>query len=190
MNDTYQSPQKSSLAPPRKFYSSLKIRALTRRYGLAVVVSLGLVYLGLFLPTVAHADKPTTTTVTLSEKHSLEFKTVAGSADGPSTIILSPTGAITTTGYGIVIRDRFDVGKYSVRGPHNATVLITLPNTVTLTNGASQATLSNFTSSPSGVGTLNHRGKLTIKVGATLTIPAGQAGGDYSGPMTIFVDLQ
>jgi len=154
-------------------------------YSLALLLGFSLLS-----PTIASAHKGEKEHLKLSEEEALNFGTVAGSSDGSSTIILSPTGAVTTTGYGFVINDDLKIGKYKVKGPDNATVLITLPNTVTLSNGYSQATLSNFTSSPSGVGTLNDHGKLTIKVGATLTIPVGQAGGEYSGPMTIYVDFQ
>ncbi|PHS78132.1 MAG: hypothetical protein COB59_08715 [Rhodospirillaceae bacterium] len=164
-------------------------RAWARYRGLALLVGTG-ICLGLFSSTMAYAGKTKKPKVKISEKRSLQLGTVAGSSDGPSTIILSPSGAVTTTGYGFVLKDQFKVGKYRVEGPDNANVLITLPNTVTLSSGSSQAILSNFTSSPSGVGTLNNHGKLTIKVGATLSIPTGQTGGEYTGPITIYVDLQ
>lgn len=128
--------------------------------------------------------------VTVSEFRSIEFGTVAGSADGPSTIVLSPTGALTTTGYGIVIKGTVRAGEYKITGPANASVLITLPTTATLSSPTSSVTLSNFTSSPSGVGTLSSQGKLTISVGATMSLPAGQTGGDYTGTLAIFVNLQ
>ena len=143
-------------------------------------------------PSVTHAAKPTggPTPVAVSEFRTIEFGTVAGSADGPSTFALNTAGALTATGYGIVIKGTARAGEYKITGPDNATVLITLPTTATLSNGTSNATLSNFTSSPSAVGTLDNRGKLTLTVGATLTVPAGQSAGDYTGPITIFVDLQ
>lgn len=128
--------------------------------------------------------------VEVEASHPIRFGMVAGSSDGPSTFVLSPTGTLSTTGYGIVMRGNVRAGTYKIVGPANANVLITLPTTVTLSNGTSNAILSNFTSSPSAVGTLNRRGKLTLKVGATLTVPAGQPGGQYTGPVTIFVDLQ
>jgi len=54
----------------------------------------------------AYAAKPgsTTPTVSISEFRSLEFGTVAGSADGSSTLVMSPAGVLTATGYGVVIK--------------------------------------------------------------------------------------
>jgi len=147
---------------------------------------------GALVPCVVHAAKPTggVTPIAVSEFRTIEFGTVAGSSDGPSTFVLSTAGALTGTGYGIVIKGTVRAGEYKITGPANANVLITLPTTATLTNGTSNAMLSNFTSSPATVGTLDSRGKLTLTVGATLTVPAGQSAGEYTGPVTIFVDLQ
>jgi len=141
----------------------------------------------------AYAAKPgsTTPTVSISEFRSLEFGTVAGSADGSSTLVMSPSGVLTATGYGVVIKGTIRAGEYKISGPAGANVLITLPTTATLSSATSSATLSNFTSSPAaGVATLDNKGNLVLNVGATLNLPAGQAGGDYTGTFVIFVDLQ
>lgn len=189
MKDNLKRQHDSLRAYPFKPCSQTKMRAWVKCRGLVFWVGLSLCF-SLFTAPVAQAGKSKPPTLAVSEKRSLDFGTVAGSSDGSSSIVLSPSGAVTTTGYGIVIKDRLQVGKYEVRGPKYAQVLITLPSTVTLSSGSSQATLSNFTSWPSGAGVLNDHGKLTIKVGATLSIPTGQAGGAYTGPMTIYVDFQ
>lgn len=128
--------------------------------------------------------------IEISESRSIEFGTVAGSADGPGTIVLSPSGALSTTGYGVVIKGHGRAGKYKIEGPSRAYVLITLPSSATLSSGSSHATLNNFTASPSGVARLDKHGRLTVEVGATLNLPAGQLGGEYTGTFPIFVDLQ
>lgn len=140
----------------------------------------------------ANAAKPGggTTAITVAEFRSIEFGVVAGSSDGPGTIVLSPAGALTSTGYGTAISGTVRAGEYKITGPANGAVLITLPASATLSNGVANVTLHSFTSSPSGVGTLDSRGKLTISVGATMALPAGQAAGNYTGTFTIFVDPQ
>lgn len=187
---------------PRRYFS---VRAV--RLGAAVVLGLMAWNAG-FMPTIAHADSGTRShdgadhererdsdhedekSLEIYESQDIEFGTVAGSSDGSGSIILSPTGALNTTGYGVVIAGNARAGKYKVKGPPGATVLITLPTTAQVSNGSASTTLSNFTSSPSAVGTLNSQGKLTILVGATMALPAGQPGGEYSGTFVIFVDLQ
>jgi len=136
------------------------------------------------------SDKPDDKSLKVYESQGLKFGTVAGSSDGSGSIILSPTGALNTTGFGVVIADNARAGKYKVKGPPGATVLITLPSSVHVSNGTASTTLSNFTSSPSAVGTLNSQGKLTILVGATMALPAGLPGGEYNGTYDIFADLQ
>lgn len=155
--------------------------------GVAATVALGVLGHG-----AAYAAKPVVDplAITVSEFRSIEFGTVAGSSDGPGTAVLSPTGVLTTTGYGIVIKGTTRAGEYKITGPANGTVLITLPTSATLTSGTANATLTNFTSSPSGLGTLNSQGKLSVLVGATLEVPAGMSAGTYDGTFSIFVDLQ
>lgn len=127
----------------------------------------------------------------VSEKRSMAFGTVTSSADGSGTVVLSPNGGLSTTGYATILKDRSRVGEFKIEGPDRATVIITLPSSVTFSNGTSTTTLTNFTSSPpAGVATLDRRGKLTLMVGATMNIPANQNAGDYTGTFTIYVDQQ
>jgi len=138
----------------------------------------------------AHAAKPVKPLLDVTESQAISFGMTAGSSDGPSTFVLAPNGTLTATGYGIVIKGRVREGEFKVRGTAGASVLITLPTTASLSNGGATVTLSNFTSVPSGVGLLDHKGQLIIKVGATLSLPAGHPGGEYSGTFPVFVDLQ
>lgn len=142
------------------------------------------------MSTAAQADRSGDDSLEISERRSIKFGMVAGSSDGPGTAILSPSGALTTTGYAIAISGTVCAGEFEVQGPDNAEVIITLPSSVTISKGSSTVTLSNFTSSPSGTATLNRRGRLTITVGATLSLPANQAAGEYEGTFPIYVDLQ
>lgn len=127
----------------------------------------------------------------VEERRSLRFGRLSSSTDGPGTATVSPTGALSTTGYAIYLRGNPRAAKFQVEGPKNAYVLITLPTSVTFTNGSTYTTLTNFTSDPpAGVAQLNKRGKLTITVGATMNIPTGATRGRYYGSFPIYVDLQ
>ena len=136
------------------------------------------------------SDEENEKSLEVHEAQGIKFGTVAGSSDGSGSVILSPTGALNTTGFGVLIAGNARAGKYKVKGPPGATVLITLPSSAQVSSGSASTTLSSFTSSPSMVGTLNSRGKLTILVGATMALPAGLPGGKYTGTYAIFVDLQ
>ena len=86
--------------------------------------------------------------------------------------------------------NRFRTAKFEVDGPDNKKVIITLPTTVTLSNGTATTVLRNFQSVPSGVVNLGDDGEIYIKVGATMDIPTGLPRGRYRGSFTIYVDLQ
>ena len=127
--------------------------------------------------------------VEIDEKRKLAFGVIASSYDGPGTATISPSGVLSTTGYAITLGGNPRAAKYKIEGPKNGTVIITLPTTVTVYSNAGTATLSNFVSDPpAGTVQLNKKGKLTLKMGATLTVPAGQPGGRYRGEFTIYAD--
>jgi hypothetical protein len=134
-------------------------------------------------------DEGRKTKLKVREKRKLKFDKTASSIDGPGTITLSPTGSVNATGDVVVMGYRFQTAKFVVTGPKNTNVTITLPTSVTVSNGQTTTTLHNFQSVPSGVANLGNNGKLTIKVGATLNIPAGLNRGRYRGPFRIYVDL-
>jgi hypothetical protein len=86
---------------------------------------------------------------------------------------------------------------FSIGGAPNAAFSITIPSgTITMTTGGGatldqQISVSNFTSSPSGSGTLNAAGAATVNVGATRAAIRGtQASGTYTGTFTVTVAYQ
>jgi len=129
------------------------------------------------------------TPVAVSEFRSLEFGDVASSSNGSGTATISTAGVKSTTGFAIDMGGQFRAGEYRVTGEKNTSVDITLPSgNITVTNGSGQtATLHSFTSDPSGTGVLDNKGKLTVLVGATLSVPANQNAGTYTGTFTISV---
>ncbi|HEY9081614.1 DUF4402 domain-containing protein [Magnetovibrio sp.] len=129
--------------------------------------------------------------IEIREKQELKFSTIASSYAGPGTATVSPDGILTTGGTAVHLDGNPRAAEFKIEGRKNATVFITLPTTVTVSGPAGSALLTNFVSSPpAGAAQLDGRGKLTLKMGATLNIPTGQAGGEYSGDFTVYVDPQ
>jgi len=158
---------------------------------------LGLVALNLALPQTAWAgkdkddDDDDEIELDISERRTLRFSTIASSYTGPGAATVSPSGVLTVTGYAIHLDGNPRAAEYKIKGPKNGTVLITLPTTVTVSGPSGSALLTNFVSDPpAGSVQLNRKGKLTLKMGATLNIPAGQPGGEYTGDFTVYVDPQ
>jgi hypothetical protein len=98
---------------------------------------------------------------------------------GGSVILLQPSAASSAT---VRITDA---------DPSNASksFFITLPDTATLSNGSSTMSLSNFVSSPDGIGTLI-AGSKSVAIGATLSIAPQQAPGNYSGSFQVTINYQ
>lgn len=125
----------------------------------------------------------------VSEFRTLEFADVAGSSQGPGTVTITTTGNKSTTGFALNFGGNHRAAQFKVaNGTPNGTVLITLPTSVTMSNGAS---LHSFVSDPpAGIATLDNKGKMIIRVGATMDLPTNPSGGDISASFTIFVDEQ
>lgn len=159
---------------------------------------LGLVALSLSLPQTAWAgkdkdgdDDDDEIELDISERRTLQFSTIASSYAGPGAATVSPNGILITTGYAIHLDGNPRAAEYKIEGPKNGTVMITLPTTVTVSGPSGSALLTNFVSDPpAGSVQLNRKGKLKLKMGATLNIPAGQPGGEYTGDFTVYVDPQ
>lgn len=129
--------------------------------------------------------------VKITEQKKLRFGSIASSFDGPGTATVTPDGTLSTSGYAIPMGGNPQAGKYKLKGKKNAWVLVTLPTSATLYSNWGTATLTNFVSDPpAGMVQLNNKGNLTLKLGATLTVPPGQPGGRYRGHFTIYADPQ
>jgi hypothetical protein len=108
-------------------------------------------------------------------------------------VILTPLSARSKTG-GVVLLAGGTISSASFslteigNGKSLRWTTITLPATATLTNGAASMTLSNFSSNPSN--TLLGTFTTTLTVGATLTVAANQAPGNYSGAFSVSVNYE
>ncbi|MDD4425811.1 MAG: DUF4402 domain-containing protein, partial [Mariniphaga sp.] len=104
--------------------------------------------------------------------------TVELGTDGERTetnvILPSVTGTVTAA-------------EFTVTGLTGSTYAITLPTTVTITSGANNMTIDNFTNNATNTLTA---GTETFNVGATLNVKAEQAVGLYQGTFDVTVDYQ
>jgi hypothetical protein len=116
------------------------------------------------------ADNGTSGTVVISTADGRTFS-------GGTSAVSSGAGTVTSAAF-------------SVTGEGASTFSIALPTTVTLTHTNLTDTMSvgTFASNPSGTGTLT-TGSATVKVGATLSVAAGQVVGVYANtsglPVTV-----
>ncbi len=127
--------------------------------------------------------------ITIANNQPLAFGRFAAGTGGSITI--NPAGARTSSGGVALISSgtgsaaRFtvsgDLRTYLIHLPANGTVSLSGPS------GATMA-LNNFTSNPSGIGTLTGSGSQSVTVGATLSVSANQTPGAYTGSFSVTVD--
>lgn len=128
-------------------------------------------------------------TIKVGARNGLLFGDIASSSVAGS-VILSTNGNRTTTGGATVNSSGSgSPATFDVSGDANASFSISLPISITLSDGSSNnMVVDNFTSSPSTTGVLDSSGKQSIFVGATLNVGSNQAFGSYSGLMSVTVD--
>lgn len=149
--------------------------------------------LALALSCLASADHQTPlAALSMSSTQSIAFGAFAAGSGG--SVIVSPTGARSSTG-GVVLISASDgaPAQFTVSGDPSFTYSITLPSdgTVTLANGLGHSMeVGSFTSSPSLAGQLNLSGSQQLAVGATLHVSSSQPAGNYSSsfPVTVNYD--
>jgi len=98
------------------------------------------------------------------------------------TVVLSPESGRTSTGGVTLPADNGTVtaASFEVEGSSLYTYAITLPASVTISDGGNSMIVNTFTSNPSSTGVLDATsGTQIVNVGATLNLAAGQAAGEY-----------
>lgn len=118
----------------------------------------------------------------------LNFGTLASTAGGTVTVAtnssISATAGITLLG-GVP-----SAASFTVSGIANATFTITIPGSITLSDGGTESlTVNNFVRNPAGNGTLDGSGAATILIGADLVVPVGQAAGTYTNNSDLTVEI-
>lgn len=134
------------------------------------------------------------TPIAISKSADLNFGKFAADADTTGTVVISTAGARSFTGGASSVSSgtgTVAAASFSVTGDTTSTFSITLPSTaVTLTHATTTDTMSvsTFVSDPASPGALS-AGAATVKVGATLSVKAGQPAGTYANasglPVTV-----
>lgn len=131
----------------------------------------------------------TSTAFTISKNDDLKFGSIGLGASSGS-VIIAPDGTVTATNMYPVLSssENRHAASFTVSGSSGQTFTVMFPSEVILNISAGEGTmtLSAFTSSlTNDTGTCDSNGACTFTVGATLTISAGQSGGDYSGSFSV-----
>lgn len=137
----------------------------------------------------ANATAEVLSTLTLTADSALNFGQIAANTGGTVTVNADTTtassGTLVSTG------TRAPAG-FTVGGTPNASVVVTLPTSATLTRalGTETMSISGFNSNPPGAFQLSGTGSATFNVGGTLTVASGQVAGVYNGTFNVSVEYQ
>ncbi len=121
------------------------------------------------------------------QKRDLAFGSAAGDADLAGTVVESTAGAKTVTGgvtdFGGVDR----AAQFEIRTDNpGESLTCSLPSSITVTSGGNSMTVDTFTTNPALSGTMPPGDdKISMFIGATVHLAAGQAAGNYKDPFTL-----
>ncbi len=117
----------------------------------------------------------------------LYFGTIAPSLTAADTVIVSAAGAKTCGAELTCLTEDHTAAQFDVTGEADITYTITLPTSISLSNGAGGSmTVDSFTGSKAS-GTLV-AGADSFTVGGSLGVAANQATGSYTGTFTVAVE--
>lgn len=131
----------------------------------------------------ATATATIVTPIAISKTADMNFGNVAVQSTNGGTVSIPPAASPTRTTTGSVtlpatVGTTVTAATFTVTGEDDFTYSISLPSSVTITSGSNSMTVDDFSSNPSGTGTLTG-GTQTLYVGARLNVTAAQAAGTY-----------
>ena len=136
------------------------------------------------------------TPITLTQVTPLHFGVMSVLTATPGTCVLTTLGARSATG-GVNLSAQaplFTNASYTVAGANSTTYALTLPATITVTDGASHTmtigTLLarfNLAGADAITSTLTAGGTDSFKVGGTLAVPMAQPAGTYTGTFAVTI---
>lgn len=151
----------------------------------AVVLFVGSVFASVH----AGMAPPTPDPVVVTQRRDIDFGSAAGDGSLTGTVVLDAnTGAKTVTGGVIDFGGQDGLAQFKITGDKNADVFVVLPTSATITIGGTNMTINNFTMNATNPINLGNKGSVTLDIGATLQVGAGQAAGSYTGTFTVSAD--
>ncbi|HEV7572869.1 MAG TPA: DUF4402 domain-containing protein [Thermoanaerobaculia bacterium] len=126
------------------------------------------------------------TPIAITKTADLNFGTIISGSTG--TVTVSPAGVETAIGATVLNPNpNVSAAQFNVTGEPSTVYTITLPGTITITNGAQTMSVGGFQSTPAS-GVLSAGGSQALQVGATLNVGTNQAVGSYSGTFSVTVN--
>lgn len=124
--------------------------------------------------------------IAIAKTSDLNFGTIIS---GPSGLVtVSPAGVETSVGATTLNPNpNVSAAQFVVTGQPSTAYSISLPTSITITNGAQSMTVDNFTSNPTPGGLLSAGGSQALSVGARLNVATNQAVGNYAGTFSVTV---
>jgi hypothetical protein len=135
----------------------------------------------------ANATATLVTPIAISKTVDMDFGTLAASGT-IGTVVLGTNDVATPSGGASLVSGTPTAAQFSVTGEGTSTFDISLPSSITLTTGTDNLTVDNFVSNPATTGTLT-AGAATVKVGATLNVPANAPAGTYTNTTDLTVTV-
>jgi Mat/Ecp fimbriae major subunit len=160
--------------------------------------SLGLAGLAVVLGVAPHSALATSATgqasavilqaITVTQNTAMNFGDIFQTG-GAGTVTLTSAGAISGTGFSFY--GTTAAGQFTAVGSAGAPAVISFSTGDTLTSGGNTIPMGTYTTSVTSPTTFpgtTGSGSLVFTVGATLTIAANQASGNYAGTYTVTVN--
>lgn len=138
----------------------------------------------------ASATATIITPIAINKTSDMNFGNVAVNTN-PGTVVLTPASGRSTTGGCSLSGGTVTAAAFTVTGVAGVNFTITLPASVTITDGSTNMTVDAFSSSPVSPAVLAG-GTVNLTVGATLNVNGSQAPNIYTtaAPFTVTVNYQ
>jgi len=166
------------------------MKKLSILISLVVLFSIASVTVNAQVSATASTSATIITPIAITKTTDMNFGNVAVSPTLAGTVQLATTSARTAGGGATLpaVTGTVSAAKFNVTGLAGSTYSISLPASITLTNGGNTMTVNAFTSTPTPTGTLTG-GTQDILVGATLNVSAAQAAGLYTNATGLVVTV-